>query len=123
MYALKSSGRRDSTSASMLDLPGRYLMLKLKSASSATHRCPTAVFFLLLGIDFLALMFLLIYVGAIAILFLFVIMLLNLTDYPPVLKREVDMTNYIPIGFIIGIFFFSEIASSGLFLGSFQIEN
>lgn len=66
----------------------------------------SAVFFLLLGIDFLALMFLLIYVGAIAILFLFVIMLLNLTDYPPVLKREVDMTNYIPIGFIIGIFFF-----------------
>nr|AOS52973.1 NADH dehydrogenase subunit 6 [Stylophora pistillata] len=83
----------------------------------------SAVFFLLLGIDFLALMFLLIYVGAIAILFLFVIMLLNLTDYPPVLKREVDMTNYIPIGFIIGDFFLSEIASSGLFLGSFQIEN
>ena len=68
----------------------------------------SAVFFLLLGIDFLALMFLLIYVGAIAILFLFVIMLLNLTDYPPVLKREVDMTNYIPIGFIIGIFFFQK---------------
>ena len=42
MYSMGSNGRRDSTSASMLDIPGRYLMLKLKSASSATHRYPTA---------------------------------------------------------------------------------
>ncbi len=72
----------------------------------------SAVFFLLLGVDFLALMFLLVYVGAIAVLFLFVVMLLNLTDYPPVFREEIDMTNYIPIGFLIGVFFFSEIASS-----------
>ena len=51
-------------------------------------------------------MFLLVYVGAIAVLFLFVVMLLNLTDYPPVFREEDDMTNYMPVGFLIGGFFF-----------------
>lgn len=81
----------------------------------------SAIFFLLLGVDFLALMFLLVYVGAIAVLFLFVIMLLNLTDYFPFFREEVDMTNYIPVGFLIGIFFFSETTSSW-FVVSPQIE-
>nr|YP_010461278.1 NADH dehydrogenase subunit 6 [Trochocyathus caryophylloides]UUF92222.1 NADH dehydrogenase subunit 6 [Trochocyathus caryophylloides] len=72
----------------------------------------SALCFFLLGVDFIALMFLLVYVGAIAVLFLFVVMLLNLTDYPPVFREEIDMTNYIPVGFLIGVFFFSEIASS-----------
>ncbi len=68
----------------------------------------SAVFFLWLGIAFVALMFLIIYVGAIAILFLFVIMLLNLTDFPPAFRLggEADMTNYVPIGLLIGTFFF-----------------
>nr|YP_010461297.1 NADH dehydrogenase subunit 6 [Caryophyllia scobinosa]UUF92254.1 NADH dehydrogenase subunit 6 [Caryophyllia scobinosa] len=84
----------------------------------------SAVFFLLLGVDFIALMFLLVYVGAIAVLFLFVIMLLNLTDYPPAFfKREADMTNYIPIGFLTGVFFFSEVSSSWFVLGPFQVED
>nr|YP_010461264.1 NADH dehydrogenase subunit 6 [Heterocyathus sulcatus]UUF92195.1 NADH dehydrogenase subunit 6 [Heterocyathus sulcatus] len=82
----------------------------------------SAVFFLWLEVDFLALMFLLVYVGAIAVLFLFVIMLLNLTDYPPFFREEIDMTNYIPVGFLIGIFFFSEITSSWLLVLP-QIEN
>nr|YP_009139540.1 NADH dehydrogenase subunit 6 [Discosoma nummiforme]AKF78551.1 NADH dehydrogenase subunit 6 [Discosoma nummiforme] len=75
--------------------------------------------FLLLGIDFVALMFLIIYVGAIAILFLFVIMLLNLTDFQPAFRwgGEADMTNYAPIGLTIGTFFFSEVASSWLIVG------
>nr|YP_009029637.1 NADH dehydrogenase subunit 6 [Astreopora myriophthalma]AHY04505.1 NADH dehydrogenase subunit 6 [Astreopora myriophthalma] len=79
----------------------------------------SAVFFLWLGIAFVALMFLIIYVGAIAILFLFVIMLLNLTDFPPAFRLggEADMTNYIPIGLVIGTFFFSEVASSWLIIG------
>ncbi|CAH3196779.1 unnamed protein product [Porites evermanni] len=74
----------------------------------------SAVFFLWLGIAFVALMFLIIYVGAIAILFLFVIMLLNLTDFPPAFRLggEADMTNYVPIGLLIGTFFFSEVASN-----------
>ena len=54
-------------------------------------------------------MFLLVYVGAIAVLFLFVVMLLNLTDYPPVFREEVDMTNYMPVGFLIGGFFFQKL--------------
>nr|YP_010934334.1 NADH dehydrogenase subunit 6 [Polymyces wellsi]WKV24908.1 NADH dehydrogenase subunit 6 [Polymyces wellsi] len=75
--------------------------------------------FLWLGIVFVALMFLIIYVGAIAILFLFVIMLLNLTDFPPAFRLggEADMTNYVPIGLLIGTFFFSEVASSWLIIG------
>ena len=36
--------------------------------------------FILLEVEFIALIFLIVYVGAIAILFLFVIMMLNLTD-------------------------------------------
>ena len=39
----------------------------------------TSVLFILLEIDFLALILLIVYVGAITILFLFVIMMLNLT--------------------------------------------
>ena len=43
MYLPGSNDRRDSISSSMLDWPGRYLMSKLKSASSATKRCPAIV--------------------------------------------------------------------------------
>nr|QIN90375.1 NADH dehydrogenase subunit 6 [Relicanthus daphneae] len=78
----------------------------------------SAALFILLGVDFIALIFLIIYVGAIAILFLFVIMMLNLTDFPPAFRLggEVDMTNYVPIGLTIGTLFFSEIASSWLIM-------
>ena len=61
--------------------------------------------FILLNIDFIALMFLIVYVGAIAILFLFVIMMLNLTD----LEGVGDMSNYIPIGSVMGVFLLFEI--------------
>ena len=47
----------------------------------------SAALFILLGVDFIALMFIIIYVGAIAILFLFVIMMLNLTDFSPAYRR------------------------------------
>nr|QJS34595.1 NADH dehydrogenase subunit 6 [Phanopathes sp. NB-2020] len=89
----------------------------------------SAALFVLLGVDFIALVFLIIYVGAIAILFLFVIMLLNLTDSPPAFKLggEADITNYVPIGLAIGTLLFSEIVSSWLMMsgpythkGSFQ---
>ena len=75
--------------------------------------CASALF-ILLGVDFIALMFLIVYVGAIAILFLFVIMMLNLADFPPAyrLGGETDMTNYVPVGLVIGSLFFSEISSS-----------
>nr|YP_010127273.1 NADH dehydrogenase subunit 6 [Paraconotrochus antarcticus]QPO84677.1 NADH dehydrogenase subunit 6 [Paraconotrochus antarcticus] len=77
----------------------------------------SAFLFLLLGIDFIAFIFLIIYVGAITILFLFVIMLLNLTDFPPGFRqgREADVTNYVFVGLLLGVFFFSEILSGWLF--------
>lgn len=79
----------------------------------------SAALFVLLGVDFIALMFVIIYVGAIAILFLFVIMMLNLTDFSPAFQvgGEADMTNYVPIGLVIGIIFFEAIASSWLIMG------
>ena len=60
--------------------------------------------FILLEIDFLALILLIFYVGAIAILFLFVIMMLNLTGL-----EGTDRSNYLPTGFIIGVVFLSEV--------------
>lgn len=63
------------------------------------------ILFIFLKADFIALIFLIVYVGAISILFLFVIMMLNLTD----LKGLLDMSNYIPAGFLIGIVGFFEI--------------
>ena len=65
--------------------------------------------FILLGIDFIALIFLIVYVGAIAILFLFVIMMLNLTD----LEGGGDMSNYIPIGSGIGVLLLFEVLIMG----------
>lgn len=63
------------------------------------------VLFIFLEVDFIALIFLIVYVGAIAILFLFVIMMLNLTD----LKGLLDMSNYMPAGFLIGVIGFFEV--------------
>lgn len=63
------------------------------------------VLFIFLEVDFIALIFLIVYVGAIAILFLFVIMMLNLTD----LKGLLDMSNYMPAGFMIGLVVFFEV--------------
>ena len=63
------------------------------------------VLFIYLGVDYIALIFLIVYVGAIAIIFLFVIMMLNLTD----LKGILDMSNYMPAGFLIGVVGFFEV--------------
>ena len=42
MYLSISRGMRDSVSASELECPGRYLIVKLKSASSTTQRWAVA---------------------------------------------------------------------------------
>ncbi len=60
--------------------------------------------FILLEVEFLALILLIVYVGAIAILFLFVIMMLNLTGL-----EGTDRSNYLPTGLIIGVVFLSEV--------------
>jgi NADH-quinone oxidoreductase subunit J len=61
---------------------------------------------ILLGVEFLALLFLIVYVGAIAILFLFVVMMLNIK----LVELLDNSTRYIPIGFIIGAVFLTEIS-------------
>lgn len=58
--------------------------------------------FILLEVEFIALMFLIVYVGAIAILFLFVIMMLNLMDFE---MGGGDMSNFLATGFLIGVVF------------------
>lgn len=63
------------------------------------------VYFIILEVDYIALIFLIVYVGAIAIIFLFVIMMLNLTD----LKGLLDMSNYMPAAFLIGVVGFFEV--------------
>ena len=66
--------------------------------------------FILLEVEFIALIFLIVYVGAIAILFLFVVMMLNLTDQLDIeVSMGEDMSNYLPAGFIIGVVFLFEI--------------
>lgn len=62
----------------------------------------TSVLFILVDVDFIALIFLIVYVGAIAILFLFVVMMLNIANY----DEGVDMSNYLPVGLIIGVTLF-----------------
>lgn len=62
----------------------------------------TSILFILIDVDFIALILLIVYVGAIAILFLFVVMMLNITNY----ERGVDMSNFLPIGLIVGVIFF-----------------
>lgn len=61
--------------------------------------------FIFLEVNFIALIFLIVYVGAIAILFLFVIMMLNLMEF----KGLLDMSNYMPAGFIVGVVVFFEV--------------
>ena len=105
--------------------------------------------FILLEVEFIAFIFLIVYVGAIAILFLFVIMMLNLTDYPvgtPLSPSghapmgptgpsgdpphpgtgSSDMSNYLPAGLVIGVVFLFEILiwhnhSEGYYLSSDRV--
>lgn len=74
----------------------------------------TGCFFMMLGVEFLAILIFVLYVGAISILFLFVVMLLNL--------RIVELFNiffsYFPVGSFLGLFFFFEIYF--VFVGNFS---
>lgn len=79
----------------------------------------SSVLFIILGVDFIALVFLIVYVGAIAILFLFVIMMLDLIDFGE--RRE--RSNYLPVVFLIGVVFLLEILifNVGLCLRPFKV--
>ena len=61
----------------------------------------TAVFFLFLGAEFLAILLVTVYIGAIAILFLFVVMLLNVR----IVEIYSSLQYHIPIGAVAGICF------------------
>lgn len=65
----------------------------------------SAALFILLGVEFLALIFIIVYVGAIAILFLFVVMMLNIK----LVELNENLFRYLPIGGLMGILFLFEI--------------
>ena len=60
--------------------------------------------FLLLGVEFLALIFLIVYVGAVAILFIFTVMMLNITAT----RVRESLIGLAPISGIIGLIFFIQ---------------
>jgi NADH-quinone oxidoreductase subunit J len=66
----------------------------------------TALLFILLGAEFLAILLITVYIGAIAILFLFVVMLLNLR----VVELHSSLQYHIPIGIFLGLIFFFVLA-------------
>ena len=61
-----------------------------------------SMMFFLLQVEFIGIIFLMVYVGAISVLFLFVIMMLNIK----ITVMNETIVRYLPIGFIIGFFFF-----------------
>jgi NADH-quinone oxidoreductase subunit J len=65
----------------------------------------SAGLFIILGVEFIAIIFIIVYVGAIAILFLFVVMMLNIK----LIELYENMLRYLPIGALIAIIFFFEI--------------
>ena len=60
----------------------------------------------LIGAEFLAMLLVVVYVGAVAVLFMFVVMMLDV-DF---VEMKQGFLNYLPIGVIVGIVFFAEIA-------------
>lgn len=60
--------------------------------------------FILLEVEFLALLFIIVYVGAVAVLFLFVVMMLNIK----LVSLSISMYRYIPLFCIFGFLFFLE---------------
>lgn len=61
--------------------------------------------FLLLEVEFIAMIILMVYVGAVAVLFLFVVMMLNVR----MSELNESLIRYLPIGGLIGILFFVQL--------------
>ena len=70
--------------------------------------------FILLGAEFLAMILVVVYVGAVAVLFLFVVMMLDV-DFA---KLRAGFAQYLPVGGIIGLILFAELA---MVLGTWNI--
>jgi NADH-quinone oxidoreductase subunit J len=63
--------------------------------------------FVLIGAEFLAFILIIVYVGAVAVLFLFVVMMLDV-DFA---ELRQGFLNYLPIGTMIGVILFVELAT------------
>lgn len=61
--------------------------------------------FILLGVEFLALILVVVYVGAVAVLFLFVVMMLDV-DF---VELRQGFLQYLPVGAIVGLIFLAEL--------------
>lgn len=70
--------------------------------------CLSAQLFVLLEVDFLAMVLIIVYVGAIAVLFLFIVMMLNIR----VVELSEVLNRYFPLAVIVGLIIFSEIMFS-----------
>lgn len=64
-----------------------------------------AALFVLVGVEFIALILVIVYVGAVAVLFMFVVMMLNI-NFAELRK---DFLEYLPIGSLIGVVLFGEL--------------
>lgn len=60
--------------------------------------------FIILGVEFLAIIFIIVYVGAIAILFLFIVMMLNIK----LVELNENILRYLPMGTLMAMVFFFE---------------
>ena len=67
-----------------------------------------------MGAEFLAMILVVVYVGAVAVLFLFVVMMLDV-DFA---KLRAGFAQYLPVGGIIGLILFAELA---MVLGTWNI--
>ncbi len=70
--------------------------------------CLSAQLFVLLEVDFLAMVLIIVYVGAIAVLFLFIVMMLNIR----VVELSQVLNRYFPLAVIVGSIIFFEIIFS-----------
>ena len=75
-----------------------------------------AVFFVLIGAEFVAMLLIIVYVGAVAVLFLFVVMMLDI-DFAA-LKAE--MARYLPLGALIGVVLLMQL---GLAFGVWEFSD
>lgn len=69
--------------------------------------CNATGLFLLLKVEFIAMIFLMVYVGAVAVLFLFVVMMLNIK----VIELSENVLRYLPLGGVVGFIFFLQVLS------------
>ena len=69
----------------------------------------SAILFLFLNAEFLAMLLIVVYVGAVAVLFLFVVMMLNVAQQKNQWFASKDSSKHIPVGLIISTLIFFEI--------------